>query len=185
MVIIENLDHFLFEILTVREPIPHLDQFFILITSLNKNKPFAITFLVAIFAISYWKFQKKGIFIALGIGLWVGLGDVIGGQILKPSFERLRPFELFNFIPKYSAGGFSFPSNHSLNMFCVAVLCAPILKSYSWILFLYASLVAYSRIYLGVHFPFDVLGGAIVGASWGALGVFAWKSILKLREKKV
>lgn len=170
-----DLDHSIFWLIFSHEPIYFWDQFFILVTSLNKNKPFMIGLLSLLLILGFKRGRYKGMLVILLIGIWISLADMIGGQILKPSFERLRPFEFFGFEPKYHSGGGSFPSNHATNMFCLAVLMTPILKSKVWMLFLFSSLVAYSRVYLGVHFPSDVLAGAVWGSFWGFLGIIIWK----------
>lgn len=98
--------------------------------------------------------------------------DVITAYGLKPFFARLRPCKVFFDIELISgcAGWFGFPSNHAANSMCMAmILC---LQYKSWIRFvplLVALLIGYSRIYLGVHYPADVLGGFVVGAMLGYL----------------
>jgi undecaprenyl-diphosphatase len=80
---------------------------------------------------------------------------------------RPRPFDTYSFIIKLSqAGGFSFPSGHTMEAFCVATSLALLFPEKKIILpaFLWAVLVAYSRLALGVHFPSDILGGVVMGA---------------------
>jgi membrane-associated phospholipid phosphatase len=87
-------------------------------------------------------------------------------EVLKYSIDRPRPFETYPFITKKSGGGNpSFPSGHTSAAFVTATslsLAYPkwyiIVPSFAW-----AGTVAYSRMYLGVHYPSDVLGGIIVG----------------------
>ncbi|HUW06424.1 MAG TPA: phosphatase PAP2 family protein [Williamwhitmania sp.] len=88
--------------------------------------------------------------------------------ILKYSVKRPRPFTTYPDIEKLSAGGsYSFPSGHTSSAFATATslsLAYPkwyvIVPSFAW-----ASTVGYSRMYLGVHYPSDVLAGAIIGAA--------------------
>jgi undecaprenyl-diphosphatase len=63
------------------------------------------------------------------------------------------------------SGGFSFVSGHASNVFGFALLSSFILKqrAYTWSIFVWASVVSYSRIYLGVHYPLDILGGMVLG----------------------
>ena len=88
------------------------------------------------------------------------------GTSLKFAFKRERPFKTYDFIHgKDKVGPMSFPSNHTTLAFATATslsLACPkwyvIVPSYLW-----ASSVAYSRMYLGVHYPSDVLGGIVIG----------------------
>lgn len=103
--------------------------------------------------------------LALFVGFSVSLSAIISG-ILKVTIDRPRPFHLHPFIEKLSSGGSpSFPSGHTADAFSFATsisLIYPrwyvVIPAYTW-----AFGVAYSRMYLGVHFPSDVLGGAVLG----------------------
>lgn len=93
------------------------------------------------------------------------LSSILGEGILKHIFERPRPFvELSNIhllIPKPSS--YSFPSGHSASSFAAAGIIASEIKKFKWPVLTLAVLIAFSRIYLLVHYPSDVLAGIILG----------------------
>lgn len=106
--------------------------------------------------------MRNGVKTAVAIGLTVLLTTG-----LKYSFRRERPFQQYpnDIVKRDDAGGFSFPSGHTSVSFAAAT--ALTLSTKKWYVavpaYLYACFVGYSRMRLGVHFPSDVLGGAVVG----------------------
>ena len=117
-------------------------------------------------------YKKQSVLIIIGIILLI---------IFKPLFERPRPchneaIKDFVYLPTGHCGGaYGFISSHACNAFALAVFITKILKEHyskiAWVMFIWASLVAYSRIYMGVHYPGDIVAGAAVGALIG-LAVF-------------
>jgi undecaprenyl-diphosphatase len=84
------------------------------------------------------------------------------------------------------AGGFSFPSNHSVNNFAAAFFFYKLYPNLKIPLFVTASLIALSRVYLGVHYPSDILGGTIIGSAIGYLfGIGFLKVNEFLRQKNI
>ena len=111
----------------------------------------------------------------LALGLAVALSDFVGSHVLKPWFGRVRPcFALpaGSFRPLLSAANVgSMPSLHAANSFAVALILTLIDKRLAWAAYPIATLVALSRVYGGVHWPSDVLGGAL----WGTFAAsIAW-----------
>jgi undecaprenyl-diphosphatase len=112
------------------------------------------------------------LYIVLSI-LWA---DQISSSILKPLIKRLRPshveaFQSWIHTPAGAGGLYGFCSSHAANAFAVAC-CFYLLtknKTISIPLFIWALVVSYSRIYLGVHYPLDVITGAIVGITGAIL----------------
>lgn len=119
----------------------------------------------------------------LAITLVIVAGDQITSTFMKPYFGRLRPshdpaFEglvhlVHNGKEFYRGGKFSFASGHAANTFSTAVFFFLLLRPYKpliWLLFLWATLMTYTRIYLGVHYPGDILVGGSIGALLGWIG---------------
>jgi len=114
----------------------------------------------------------------------VALADSIASKLFKPFFGRLRPCHAPGLtgqlhLPDGCGGQFGFLSSHAANSFALAVflllvLPGPRFRGLRIAAFVWAGLLSYSRIYLGAHYPSDVVGGALVGAAlgWGAAWAF-------------
>lgn len=142
----------------IRNPI--LNDAFSLITALG-NKGFIWILLSTILLIPR-KTRKIG-FICL-ISLLLSL--IVNNGILKNLIHRIRPYERINdltvFIPLPT--DYSFPSGHTGSSFaCAWVMFLKLPKKYGVPALILASLISFSRLYLGVHYPTDVIAGAIIG----------------------
>ena len=133
----------------------------------------------------YWtvkQYGKRCWWIFLAVGIVVLCSDQLSAHVCKPFFQRLRPCynpDLQNliYLPKGMAGGkYGFVSSHATNTFAVATfLTAALCKKQNWIgvvLYLWAFVSSYSRIYLGFHYPGDILCGALLGI---LIGLILWK----------
>ncbi|MFN8179122.1 MAG: phosphatase PAP2 family protein [bacterium] len=100
--------------------------------------------------------------------LAVGVSDQLVANGVKPVFERARPFEVIPLARKLvDAHDASFPSAHAANTFAAGVFLALRFRKMRWWILVLPALVAYSRVYVGVHYPSDVLAGALLGALVG------------------
>ena len=151
---------------------PIFDSFFPNITDLHKNHWFLAIVLSITLVGLVRRLKSRAWIYVFGILITLAFCDFLGGQWVKPFFERLRPSEaglpVILRSPHY--GGFSFISNHAANMFCLATYVFSFHRTWGKFLFVFAFLIAYSRMYCGVHYPSDVLGGAIVGTVIGFSG---------------
>jgi undecaprenyl-diphosphatase len=129
----------------------------------------------------------------LGILITILLADQITSGLMKPFFERLRPSRepglegLVHTVNGYRGGLFGFASSHAANTFGLATffwLLFRQTKKWIIVLFIWATFISYSRIYLGVHYPGDLIAGAIIGIISAFFGfrIFSW--LKKMAEKK-
>jgi undecaprenyl-diphosphatase len=144
-----------------------LDKFFSLITNVNN---WYIAYIILL-GISIFKGGIKGKIAAVGVILLIIFTDQTGGHLLKELFQRIRPCNALTdaITPVGCTGSYSFPSNHALNNFAAATFYYRLYPKLKWLLFITATLVALSRVYLGLHYPSDILGGALLGTIIGYL----------------
>lgn len=133
--------------------------------------------------------KKAGWWLAWA-GLTVALSDQVSSGLLKNSVARVRPcrdpevLPFINLRVEHCSGAFSFTSSHAANHFAVAMFVfaslAPVIgtKLTRW-LFVWAAAICYAQVYVGVHYPLDVVGGTLVGLACGWL-----TSSLYLRKAK-
>lgn len=139
---------------------------------------------VIAFIVKKWKMES--IWILLSIIICFALTDQLT-NLIKESFGRLRPSHepsiegLVHHVQGYLGGKFGFVSGHSSNVFGFALISALIIKNaiYSWAIFFWAATVAYSRIYLGVHYPLDIFGGMVLGMGIATIIFLIWNRFQK------
>jgi membrane-associated phospholipid phosphatase len=136
-----------------------------------------------VLAFSLLNFGARGWLIVLGLVLSVGAADLTSSRVLKKNIQRVRPCNdpemVENTILRVSCGsGYSFTSSHAANHFAAAVFLLGIFGARArWIrpaLLGWAGAVSFSQIYVGVHYPADVVCGGLVGAAigWWAVQTF-------------
>ncbi len=140
-------------------------------------------------AVMVWKLGWKNALIALLlIGASVGIADFVSSGIIKPMALRLRPCHeitlrpLLHLVNNKCGGQYGFVSSHSANFFAMAFFLSWLFKTrmgkWSILFFIIAGMVAFSRVYLGVHYPSDILAGMLVGIAASGIGITIFKIVL-------
>jgi membrane-associated phospholipid phosphatase len=156
-----------------------------------RDRLFWIPLYVFIFSFLIINFKRKGLMIILFLIITIMLSDQISSAFIKPMVQRIRPCNL-HYLESYVRilvpcnNSYSFPSSHAANHFALAIFLTLLLrKIYSRVyipLIIWALIVCYSQIYVGVHFPLDIIGGAILGSSIGMFTALSSRKILNLEE---
>ena len=143
------------------------------------DKLFWIPFYLLIVVILIREYKKNSVYVLLAIGLLITLCDQTASNLIKGTVKRLRPSheptiqKLIHLSEAGKGGQYGFISSHSANAFGLATFLILLLpKKYNRLkitLLVWAILVAYSRIYNGVHYPTDVIVAMILGIGYGFL----------------
>ena len=141
---------------------------------------------IILFLILIIKGGRIGRIAAVSIILLIITTDQFSSFFLKNLVGRIRPCNVFpdlNVLVTCTES-FSFPSSHAVNNFGAAMFLTKIFPKYKWSFFTVATLMAFSRPYVGVHYPSDVIGGAIVGIIFGYIFAFIVQKIDSFISKK-
>lgn len=161
-----------------------LDSFMELMTGKIIWVPLYAFFLLLIIR----QFKHGSLWVLAGVGFAILLADQSTSAFMKPYFERLRPChdarwdgQMFNYGG--CGGMYGFASSHAANSFALATYLSLTfrnrIRGFGW-LFLWASFISFTRIYLGVHYPLDILIGGLTGILCGWL---AWFLATKLKKR--
>lgn len=146
---------------------PWLDRFMWLLSDTIVWLPLLLVFLVILIR----NRQSRALILILAFVLLFLITDQVSSSIIKPLVERLRPThdpefgDWVNVVNNYRGGLYGFVSSHAANAFGFAGLSILLFRSwpYSIAILVWASLISFSRIYLGIHYPLDVIFGILLG----------------------
>ena len=174
----------------------HHNEFFDVIMYWVSDKLFWIPFYLLIIFLIIKNYKLKGLLMLLFIGVVIALCDQTASGLLKNLVQRLRPshepgLKSIIHLSKAGPGGlYGFVSSHAANSFGLATfLCVALdsrFKPLKYTLLIWAPLVAYSRIYNGVHYPADVIVGGFIGCIYGYMmaKLFLSERINRLFQEK-
>ena len=174
-----DLDQSLFHLMNGTWRADWLDRLMPVLRDANTWYPFYLLLIIWIVG----KLGKRGIVPVLVIAATVGVGDFTSSKIIKPTVERLRPCNdaaVPEVLIVNCGSGYSFTSSHATNHFALAVavilICGGLFgKVGSILLLIWAASIAYAQVYVGVHYPIDVISGALLGTGLATLGAGLWR----------
>lgn len=178
---LEQADAWLFQLLNHGLVRPELDDLMLFLTSPKLSGH--IFLLLALFILV--RKGKDALYVVPLILLAIGLADYTASGIFKPLFQRVRPCFALDGVRLLvdQTRSWSFASSHAANSTAITSLVwlffwkgETVDKAFAVVVIFYAAMVAFSRIYIGVHYPGDVLGGIAIGLASAALiyTAFAW-----------
>lgn len=184
-----RLDRTVFTQINMKWSNSWFDLFFPFITDLHKTLYFKLIFVPLVALIIIWRRGlKKGLIIFLFCIAAAGTADHLGTTLFKNTIQRPRPFkavtEDFSVMQRSPAGGYSFVSNHAVNNFAVATFLTLFFPEIAVVAYTIAFLVMYSRVYNGVHYPSDVIAGALWGALCGWIFYLGCRRLLAWIESR-
>lgn len=179
-----NLDFNLFRIINSLPHSSFWDNFMIFFSVIGST---GFPWLLILFGLLIFNFKANKKIILWGF-LGLLIVSVLNEIILKPYFARPRPVHLIEniILVNQNPQGFSFPSGHAATSFFAALFLGLSFRRFLIPLIILASIISFSRVYLGYHYPLDILGGLLEG---GIIGFLLWrwrvKNLIKTKREKI
>ncbi|RYY61106.1 MAG: phosphatase PAP2 family protein [Chitinophagaceae bacterium] len=173
--IIEKADRWMFTRINTGMANPFFDA----IMPFARNPPNWAPLYLFLVVFAILNFRSRGLWWTLFLLVTVALCDMTGTYVFKKGFERLRPcndpdfFMQVRLLADHCSTGFSFVSNHAANHFGIATFfyftSRKLIGRWALTGFAWAALVSIAQVYIGIHYPFDIIGGAALGVIFGTL----------------
>jgi len=173
---LEKADQALFELINGQWTMPFFDVFMPWMRTSEHWFPFYLALVGYVFYRWGWK-AWKWLFV---LAITIGLSDQLSSFLFKPFFHRLRPcadpamLTHVKLLLGACPTNFSFTSSHATNHFSLAIFVfmtlQPLFKKYTYLFFVWAGIICYAQVYVGVHYPLDVFAGALLGLMIGYVG---------------
>ena len=182
-----SLDTFLFSFFNQTLANPVSDIAMPILTDLNQHW-YGIALFAILWLLLAWKGGRKGRIVALLLIPLITFSDQFSSSFIKQLVARPRPCHDINGYPVIAnihmlvpcGSGYSFPSSHAVNNFAVAAFLSYYYRKWTWAAFTFACVIGYSRIAVGVHYPSDVVGGALIGFACAVVIIMLWRSVERL-----
>jgi membrane-associated phospholipid phosphatase len=180
-----QFDHDLFTVINSK----WTNSFFDAIMPLLRNSIIWIPLYLFILIFVFINFKSKAMWWIVFFLITVALTDMTGTHIFKYGFDRVRPCNNPDIIPHLRLlvrcpVGYSFTSNHAANHFGMAMFLFLTLRHHlkNWMLiaFLWAGIIGYAQVYVGVHYPSDIAGGMALGIIYGTISAFVYNKYFGL-----
>lgn len=163
------------------------NEFFDWLLPLWRNKYFWLPAYLLFSGLLITKVGKKSIWIFLFLGITIAASDLTSSTLIKENVERIRPcndpiFQKKVFLRAPCGSGYSFTSSHAANHFALAIFLVLLfgqrLKKWKYMLLFWAISIGFAQIYVGVHYPLDVLFGFLLGGIIGYFGHYLYTRFL-------
>lgn len=149
----------------------HSPFFDFLWSEISKTRTGILIYALIIYYLFRHNSFLRGLYLFIALIVCIALADIISVHAFKNVFERYRPShnleiqDMLHFVHGYRGGLYGFVSSHAANLFAFATFVSRIIPNKPLVIasFTWACLGSYSRMYLGVHYPSDILGGALLG----------------------
>ena len=173
MEILQRFDEILFKFINSDLSNPVTDKFMPFVT--ERNNWFIFYTLIWLYLFFYG--GRKGKAASILILILILICDQISDNMLKPFIHRIRPCHTLPDVHLLvgCTDSYSFPSIHAVNNFAAATLVSHFYRNMKFFLFTGAVIIGLSRIFCGVHYPFDVIGGAFTGIIFATILIYVWK----------
>lgn len=168
MITIQNMDNNILQFIQINMRSSIMDKIMSLITGLGNG--LTIWMLIGVILVISKKYRRYGIMVIISLVLCF----IVGNLSLKPLVARVRPFDvkpLLDGLLIIPPSDFSFPSGHTMCSFAPSIVIFYMNKKIGFFALILSSLIGFSRLYLYVHYPSDVLCGMIIGIFIGNISI--------------